>query len=98
MLSGKEIYVAIASSVITFGSMLGIIKLLLSDNIKNLRESLLALKNNDIRNTERYDKLLERINLQEKCSATMKKDIEHNEQDIYHLGEEFEKYKDKHNV
>ena len=89
MLSGKEILVAISSGVITVISMFGIIKLLLSNNIANLREALLELKSND-------RTLFDRINELEKCITSMKKDITYNNHDIYNLQENLDKCKKEH--
>jgi hypothetical protein len=73
MFTGKEILVAVVSTVITFGIMLAIIKRLSSTLLDFLRETLLELKNNDI-------KLFEKTENLDKDIIGIKKDIEHLEE------------------
>lgn len=84
MFSGKEILVAGSAIVITVGVVWFLIKWLISAALDYLRETLIELKNNDV-------KLFDKQIASEKCDIAMKKDIERNKSDIAKIEDDMSK-------
>lgn len=100
MFEGKKIFEELVINVVTFGIMLALIKWLSNTIWNNLKEALLKLENNDVSISNKVDdvekELNNKIDKNTLCITGMKKDIEHDEQSIFHLQEDLQRCKDKH--